>query len=117
MPSALDISANLAVSIDSDTMTVHAEQSCIQIDVPSLGSVLTHVKPWLSRSKRHVILRRIDAALTAASLEVHIRLAGRTIARLGTAARPGLISRLLGFGPVELRPFTIGVAWWQSGPR
>ena len=117
MPSDFDISASLDVSIDRDTIAVHAAQNRIQIDVPKLRSAIVHLKPWLSRSKRHIILHRVHAALTAAGLEVHIRLAGRTIARLGAAAHPGLISRLLGYGPVELRPFSIGIAWWQSGRR
>lgn len=117
MSATLDVSASLDVSIDSDTIVVQAEQSLIWIDVPSLSAAREHFKPWLHRSKRHASLHRMHAGFTAAGLDVQIRLAGRTIARLGMAAHPGLISRLLGYAPVELRPLSIGLAWWQSGRR
>ena len=46
----------------------------------------------------------MQAALQLAALAVHFRLMGRIVARMGTGARPGVWSWVLGVRPLEIRP-------------
>ena len=114
MAVAVDIFAHLIISNGSDRIAVEAEHSRIRIDIDTLGTAIdfanqnAHQWQWRKR------LNWFQEGCQAAGLDIYVCLAGKPIARLGPHARPGLTSRLLGLGSVELHLWRTGIAWWQS---
>lgn len=55
-------------------------------------------------------LRLAADIMTRFGIDLDVRLGNRTIARAGASARPGLLSRMLGSGRVELRPAAVAAS-------
>jgi hypothetical protein len=88
------------------------------VDLPDLRAGRDVLRSSGERRQRAVALARIDKALRLADLTAIIRLGGRTVARLGRDARPGLLSRLLRIAPLEVRVSDLIVvlkAMWRRG--
>ena len=114
MAAAVDVFAHLIISNGSDTIAVEAEHSRICIDIDTLGTAIDFAKQNAHQGQWRKRLNWLQEGCQAVGFDVYVCLAGKPIARLGPHARPGLTSRLLGLGAVELRPWRTGIAWWQS---
>ncbi len=104
----LDIVGEIRAIRANETVLVTADHDTITVDLPRLGVITGKVKGGGTRAWRLNAMHKIDGGLKRANLRLRFLLADRIIARLGTDARPGPISRLLGklFGwaPLEIRP-------------
>ncbi len=100
----LEIEADLELTVEGERARVSGEGSTLVIDLPSLGAarrLLRYLPP--SDSARDTV-HDLDDGLRAVGMTVDVRVDGVTVARSGSAARPGGISRLFGMGEVELGP-------------
>ncbi len=117
MSEAVDMFARLTISNDAATISVEAEHARVRIDIEQLDTAMDLINQGPHPGQWRKSLDWFNDGLRAVGLDVYVCLAGRPIARLGTHARSGLTSRLLGLGAVELRPLRAGMAWWQSKRR
>ncbi len=105
---ALDIVGEIRATCANETVRVTADHDTLTIDLPRLGVVTGKLKGAGTRAWRLNALHKIDGGLNRTHLRLRFVLADRLIARLGTDAHPGPISRFLGklFGwaPLEIRP-------------
>ncbi len=105
---SLDIVGEIRATCANETVLVTADHDTITVDLPRLGVATGKLKGERTRASRLSALHKIDGGLKRTNLRLRFLLADRIIARLGTDARPGPISRFLGklFGwaPLEIRP-------------
>lgn len=99
----LDIVGEVQAIIAEETVQITASTDTITVDVPSVRVVLLALRSLGRRKQRSNRISRADAALQATWQSVRFRIAGSTVAMLGFAARPGILSRLLGVAPLEIR--------------
>ena len=95
---SLAVEADLQVAVNGHTMTVTGYDDLVALDLPSLPAVLSL---WRDAPAE---MEAGHAALAAVGLTVEIRVRGAPVARIGDAAVPSRVARLLGVGPVELVP-------------
>ena len=104
----LDIQGEIQTTCGDETILVTANGDTIIVDLPRLHFAL---KSTGSRALRIKMIRYADVLLRLADQCVHIRLANRTIARLGAGVHPSLLSRfialLFGLGPLDTRSSVI----------
>jgi hypothetical protein len=97
---ALDVGGDLRIETRAGTLDVHARGTSLGLSLPSLRAGLALLGPRPAREAR---LHELDAMLRLTDLRMVVRLGTREIARLGPGTRPGVLSRLLGLGPLEVR--------------
>jgi hypothetical protein len=100
----LDIVGEVQASLNDDAVLVTAEHDTILVDLPRRRIGLRTLRRSGRRAHREEVLQRMQATLQLADLTVHFRLMGKIVARLGTRARPGVWSWVLGVRPLEIRP-------------
>jgi hypothetical protein len=100
----LDIVGEVQASLNGTAVLVTAEHNTILVDLPRRWIGLKALRRSVRRAHREEVLQRMQAALQLAALTVHFRLMGRIVARMGTGARPGVWSWVLGVRPLEVRP-------------
>lgn len=100
----LDIVGEVQASLDDAAVLVTAEHDTIVVDLPRRWIGLRTLGRSGRRAHREEVLQRMQATLQLVDLTVHFRLMGRIVARLGTGARPGVWSWVLGVRPLEIRP-------------
>jgi hypothetical protein len=110
------LSARLVLSLENDDFLVNAADDKIVVDLPSWRAGLAVMRCQSARGGWSQLLTKVQRGLTVADLQMQFRLAGKIVARLGTDTRPGIVSRLLGLGPLELRPLQLLRSMW-SRPR
>ena len=107
----LDIKGVIRAAFGDETILVTANRDTIIVDLPRLRFALTVLKGAGGRAPRIKVIRRADALLRHAAQCMHVRLANRTVARLGAGVHPGLFSRalalLFGLGPLDTRPSVV----------
>jgi hypothetical protein len=104
MNAPLDVFARLSlVDGEGKEISVRAEDEVITVTVPSLWIGRPVLKQLSDRQRRQRLIGYAHDGLDRADLMVELRVSQRLIARIGPRARPGLWSRLLGLGPVELK--------------
>ncbi len=105
---SLDIVGEIRATCANETVLVTADHDTITVDLPRLSVATGKLKGKGTRAWRLNAMHEIDKGLNRTNLRLRFLLADRIIARLGTDARPGPISRFLGklFGwaPLEIRP-------------
>lgn len=101
----IEILADLQLTVDGEDIEIRGDGDRIVVDLPTLraGRRLVQSGPFVL-ADREVQLNRLHTSMAAAGISVDVRLQGQSIARLGEGAQPGLTSRLLGLGKVEVRP-------------
>jgi hypothetical protein len=112
---SLEIFARLAVSVAGHEFLVQSDGvEVINIELPNLraGWALFRQRP--SRCQRAGLLNQVQAGLLACGSRLEFRLAGRTVATLGTHNPTGLCSALLGLRPLRLFPAQIIRAWGKK---
>ena len=100
----LDIVGEMQASLNDVAILVTAEHRTILVDLPRRWIGLRTLRRSGRRAHREEVLQRMQATLQLVDLTVHFRLMGRIVARLGTRARPGVWSWVLGVRPLEIRP-------------
>ena len=104
--------------VADQTVRITADHDRIAVDLRDLRAGRTILRSSGERGQRARAIARTDKALRLADLTAIIRLGGRTVARLGKDARPGLLSRLLRIAPLEVRVSDLIVvvkAMWRRG--
>lgn len=110
----LAVEADLVLTIDGEDVQIDGRDDLVTIDLPSLraGRTLLHSGPFAT--ERVDRFRMVDWLLRDAGLTADVKLRGRQIARLGKAARPGRIARLLRLGQAEVYPGSVVTTSVQS---
>lgn len=103
-PIHLDIIGEVQALFRDQTILLRASHDVITIEFPNLRAGMAALRVSGGRVQRTKWIGRVSAALHATSLNVDLQIASTTVAHLGTDARPGLMSHLLGVGEVEIRP-------------
>ena len=115
--SGTDPRAPLSVTTDDLTLTVDG----VRMDVRSTGDRVFVEVPTVRGAIRTVRSLPVEADATGptrfligADLTTEFRVRGRTVAVLGTGARPGPIARGLGVSPAEIRLAGLVGAGWSG---
>lgn len=104
--------ARLVLSLENNDFLVNATDDKIVVDLPSWRAGLAVMRLQRRRGGWGQLFTQAQRRIPVANLSVRFRLAGRVFARLGTDTRPGIVSRLLGLGPLELRPLQLLRSAW-----
>ena len=86
------------------------------LEIPDLRAALA-LRGRMRRLERRAWIRRVQAALGRAGLELHIRVGRRQVGRLAADTRPGRLAAWLGLDPIELevRPVLALLARLRAG--
>ncbi len=99
----LDIVGKIKAAVADETVLIAASKDTITVDIPSLRVGLLALSGVGRIKQRSETISRADVVLRLTALSVQFRLTGGTVAILGSAARPGTVSRFLGLAPLEIR--------------
>lgn len=105
----MEVSSDLAVTVDGTALTVSSFTDLLRVEVPSLRALVA-----LGRRHREQI-GTLGTLLSAAGLTAAIIVERRRVATLGADATPGPLARLLGLGPlrVHARGLLVALLWGQ----
>ncbi len=103
MPHALEIVGQLMVEMGGSSARVEAKDDTIVVELPGLRDGLSILNRWPGGRGRRQAIRRIHNGLSMAGLALDVKVGPRTVARLGVGSRAGVVSRLLGLAPLEVR--------------
>lgn len=107
----IDVLGELSlVSEGSGELRVAAQGDVISVDLPSLSAGRSLARQAAGRAKRREAIDRLHAGLRFADLTLNVNVAGTLIAHLAPNSETTLMSRLLGVGPMELRPMGLLLA-------
>ena len=104
----LDVSGEVQALVADETVRVTAIKNTITVDIPNFRVGMVALRGVGRRKRRAGMISRVAAVLQFADLSVQFRLAGGTVATLGAGARPGLLSRMLGVAPLEIKWSGVG---------
>ena len=103
MAAALDVLGHLTIVADGGRpLRVEFRGDVVSLEIPDLRAALA-LRGRMRRPERRAWLRRVQAALGRAGLELHIRVGRRQVGRLAAGTRPGRFATWLGLDPVELK--------------
>jgi hypothetical protein len=91
-------------------LRVAARGAVISVHLPSLSAGRSLAGQAAKRSKRREAISRLHAGLRFADLTLKVRVGGTLIAHLAPNSKTTLMSRLLGVGPMELKPLGLFLA-------
>lgn len=115
---SLEIFAQLAVSVGEHEFSVHsADGAVINIELPNVSAGWALFKQRPARRQRARILNQLQKGLLACDSRLEFRIAGRTVATLGTGNPTGMWSAILGLRPLRLFPAQIIRAWGKNFSR
>jgi hypothetical protein len=103
MPDALDVVGRLMVEMGDASARVEARGDTIDVELPSLRAGYSILRRLPGGRGRREAIRRVHEGLLGAGLGLCMRVGPEVVGRLGVGARAGRASRLLGFGPLEIR--------------
>ncbi len=100
----LNVFADLRVETDiGREILVSADAEVVTVTLPSLWVGRPMLQQLSNRQRRAGLLEHVHGGLKRADLVIEFRIAHRVIALIGPQSRPNLLTRLLGFGPIELK--------------
>jgi hypothetical protein len=104
MPLPLEVLADLRLAVDGEAIDIRGTGDRLVVDLPSLraGRRLLSSGPFAHHQARTAA--RVHEALELSGITAEVRLQGACIARIGAAAQPGLLGRLLPVPGVEVTP-------------
>jgi hypothetical protein len=103
MAAALDVLGHLTILADGGRpLRVEFRGDVVSLEIPDLRAALA-LRGRMRRPERRAWLRRVQAALGRAGLELHICVGRRPVGRLAADTRPGRLAAWLGLDPVELK--------------
>lgn len=115
---SLEIFAQLAVSMEGHEFSVQSDEGvAINIELPNLSAGWALFKQRPTRHQRGQLLNYLQTGLLACGSRLQFRIAGRTVATLGTGNPAGLTSTILGLRPLQLFPYQIILACGNSSSR
>src|SRR5918998_6484035 len=117
MAAALDVLGHLTIVADGGRpLRVEFRGDVVALEIPDLRAALA-LRGRMRRSERRAWLRRVQAALGRAGLELQVRVGRRLVGRLAADTRPGRLAAWLGLDPVELkvRPVLAMLAQLRAG--
>jgi hypothetical protein len=97
---ALDVDADLTLTVDDETVSVRGYGDLVVVSAPSLSVLRTLYRgcpPVPDRSHFFAVLRDADVTLD-------VRVRGRSVARAGPGHGPDPLSRALGVAPARVSP-------------
>jgi len=105
MARALSVLADLSLALDGEDIAIRGDGDRVIVDLPSVqaGRALLRAGPF-SPPERRAGLVRLNTVLRETELTVDVRYAGATVVRLGAAAQPNAVTRLLNLEGVEVHP-------------
>ena len=105
MPLPLEVLADLQLAVDGEEISIRGDGDRLVVDLPSLraGRRLLRSGPFALETDPDPMTQLQDV-LEGTGLSVEVRLQGDPVARMGPGINPGLLSRALNLGPVEVRP-------------
>ncbi|NOT61182.1 MAG: hypothetical protein HOP19_13265 [Acidobacteria bacterium] len=107
----LEIHAQLAVSMEGHDFLVQTDDGVgINIELPNLRAGWALFKQRPARRQRTKLLNHLQTGLHACGSQLKFRIAGRTVAALGTGDSAGLTSTILGLRPLQIFPYQIILA-------
>ncbi|WP_418284545.1 peptide ABC transporter ATP-binding protein [Halorubrum sp. DTA46] len=92
------VTDDLTLTVDGVEFDVHSTGARLFVEIDSVRDAIR-----VARSLPDDDAAGPTAFLTATGLATEFRVRGRTVAVLGTGARPGVVSRALGVSPAEVR--------------
>jgi len=112
----LEIVGEVHAAVADETVLITASSDTITVDIPSLRVGLLALRGVGRGKQRSETISRANVVLQLTALSVQFRMAGGTVAILGSAARPGAVSRVLGLAPLDIRLsglFSLLRSLWQ----
>jgi len=104
MNAPLDVSGKLSLTDENGKeISVSAEKEIITVTLPSLWVGRPMLRQLSKRRQRTWMVENVYGGLKHVDLLIEFRIANKIIARVGPQTHSGLIARMLGFGPVELK--------------
>jgi hypothetical protein len=101
---SLALTADVTVTSPAGGFTLLGRDSTLHVQLASIAQTRRLIRlADFDRTRRARALRLLDRGLRHGRLDVHVEIAGRVVAVLGDGAKPGIVSRLLGWAPLELR--------------
>lgn len=100
----LAVSADLRLSVDEHDVWIRGADEQLVVELPSLRAGAALLRSLPSRTRPATWLQGTHQLLHTAGLTADVHLAGKPLLRLGHAATPGLLSRVLRLGDVDVRP-------------
>ncbi len=94
----LDLIGRVMVEMGGESAGVEALGDRIVVELAGLSSL----RRWSKGRGGIGSIRRIHDTLNATGLTLEVVAGGRVVGRLGSGARPGLASKMLGLGPLEI---------------
>ncbi len=113
----LEVLADLTLAIDGEDLQIRGDGDVLMVDVPSVRAArrLLSSGPW-SAEVRQKRAKQFNEVLQMAGITINVRYKGEVVARLGAAARPNAVSRLLRFTGVEVHPVKAVRAQAKANP-
>ena len=103
MAAPLDVLGHLTILADGGRpLRVEFRGEVVALEIPDLRAALA-LRGRMRRPERRAWLRRVQAALGRAGLELHIRVGRRPVGRLAAGTRPGRFAAWLGLDPIDLK--------------
>ncbi|ABM04834.1 conserved hypothetical protein [Psychromonas ingrahamii 37] len=104
MSAPLDVSAQLSLTNENGkTILLSAEKEIITVTLPSLWVGRPILRQLSNRGQRTRMIENVHGGLKLTDLVIEFRIADRVIALIAPQSDSGLVSRMLGVGPVELK--------------
>lgn len=114
----LDIEAGLSlVSSQGDRISVDACGRVVRVALPNLWVPHRLFRGLADPEARSRWMARLRSGIGAADLEIQFLIAGRLVAELTPDSRESLLTRMLGLGPLTLRPWGIFLSLLRKQPR
>ncbi len=114
MAKPLDIAGSVSISANDQQMRFWGDGEIVHLNLEnsSAGAQLLKLTP--AKDSKKQLLAKIHQSLCFADITLQVDLNGRMIGRLGKRARPGLWSRILGLGPMQIRLFPWIRIWFSQ---
>ena len=104
MSAPLDVSAQLSLTDENGKkILLSAEKEIITVTLPNLWVGRPILWQLTNRGQYTRIIEHVHGGLQFADLMIEFRIADRVIALIAPQSRSGLVSRILGVGPAELK--------------
>jgi hypothetical protein len=108
MASYIDVFGQLSlVPSDGAEVSVRADKGTVSVMVPDFKAARQLLRQVPRRHNRRQVLARLQDGLRLSDLKLQVKVSSSVVARLTPRSRGGLVSRLVGLDPMELRLLAI----------
>jgi hypothetical protein len=115
---SLEIFAQVEVSVAGHEFSVQSDDGgVINIELPNFSAGWALFKQRPARRQRARLLKQLQTGLLACGSRLEFRIAGQTVATLGTGNPTSLSSAILGLHPMQFFPAQIIRAWGNRFTR